>query len=58
MKELRTPHDKHLALGAFFAFDPKRPAILLISGDKHGQRDRFVGIRKLSLSELIWFSPT
>jgi DNA-binding Xre family transcriptional regulator len=30
MKELRTAHDKHLALRAFFAFDPKRAAILLI----------------------------
>jgi hypothetical protein len=38
MKELRTAHDKHLALLAFFAFDPKRSAILLIGGDKHGQR--------------------
>ena len=38
MKELRTPHDKHLALRAFFAFDPKRSAILLIGGDKHGHR--------------------
>jgi len=38
MKELRTAHDKHLALRAFFAFDPKRSAILLIGGDKHGQR--------------------
>lgn len=38
MKELRTPHDKHLALRAFFAFDPGRSAILLIGGDKHGQR--------------------
>ena len=38
MKELRTAHDKHLALRAFFAFDPKRSAILLIGGDKHGRR--------------------
>jgi hypothetical protein len=38
MKELRTAHDKHLALRAFFAFDPKRAAILLIGGDKHGRR--------------------
>ena len=38
MKELRTAHDKHLALRAFFAFDPKRFAILLIGGDKHGRR--------------------
>jgi len=28
----------HLALRAFFAFDPKRAAILLIGGDKHGRR--------------------
>jgi hypothetical protein len=38
MKELRTAHDKRLALRAFFAFDPKRAAILLIGGDKHGRR--------------------
>ena len=38
MKELCTAHDKHLALRAFFAFDPKRAAILLIGGDKHGRR--------------------
>lgn len=38
MKELRTAHDKHLALRAFFAFDPRRAAILLIGGDKHGIR--------------------
>ncbi len=38
MKELRTAHDKHLALRAFFAFDPQRAAILLIGGDKHGRR--------------------
>jgi hypothetical protein len=38
MKELRTAHDKHLALRAFFAFDPKQSAILLIGGDKHGRR--------------------
>jgi hypothetical protein len=38
MKELRTAHDKHLVLRAFFAFDPKRAAILLIGGDKHGRR--------------------
>ena len=38
MKELRTAHDKHLALRAFFAFDPGRSAILLIGGDKHGRR--------------------
>ena len=38
MKELRTAHDKHLALRACFAFDPKRSAILLIGGDKHGRR--------------------
>jgi hypothetical protein len=38
MKELRTAHDKHLALRAFFAFDPTRAAILLIGGDKHGKR--------------------
>jgi len=38
MKELRTAHDKHLALRAFFAFDPQRAAILLIGGDRHGRR--------------------
>lgn len=38
MKELRTAHDKHLALRALFAFDPRRTAILLIGGDKHGKR--------------------
>jgi hypothetical protein len=38
MKELRTAHGKHLALRAFFAFDPQRAAILLIGGDKHGRR--------------------
>jgi DNA-binding Xre family transcriptional regulator len=38
MKELRAPNDKHLALRAFVAFDPKRSAILPIGSDKHAQR--------------------
>ena len=39
MKELRTQCKGH-ALRTFFAFDPRRSAILLIGGDKTGD-DRF-----------------
>jgi hypothetical protein len=35
MKELRTMHDRR-HLRTFFAFDPRRTAILLIGGDKTG----------------------
>ncbi|MEK6397132.1 MAG: type II toxin-antitoxin system RelE/ParE family toxin [Terriglobus sp.] len=38
MKELRATHKGDVALRAAFAFDPKRNAILLIGGDKHGKR--------------------
>jgi hypothetical protein len=38
MKELRAPHKKDVALRAAFAFDSNRAAILLIGGDKHGER--------------------
>lgn len=37
MKELRTQHEGR-PLRAFFAFDPRRTAILLIGGDKTGDR--------------------
>lgn len=37
MKELRTQHGRH-ALRTFFAFDPRRIAILLIGGDKSGDK--------------------
>jgi hypothetical protein len=39
MKELRTQHQGR-PLRTFFAFDPRRTAILLIAGDKTGD-DRF-----------------
>lgn len=39
MKELRTQHQGH-PLRTFYAFDPRRHAILLIGGDKSGD-DRF-----------------
>jgi hypothetical protein len=39
LKELRTQH-KGRPLRTFFAFDPRRTAILLIGGDKSGD-DRF-----------------
>lgn len=39
MKELRAQHDGH-PFRVFFAFDPRRSAILLIGGDKTGD-DRF-----------------
>jgi hypothetical protein len=39
MKELRTQH-RGSPLRTFFAFDPRRSAILLIGGDKSGD-DRF-----------------
>ena len=39
MKELRTQHQGR-PLRTFFAFDPRRTAILLVSGDKTGD-DRF-----------------
>ena len=35
MKELRTQHAGH-PIRTFFAFDPRRTAILLIGGDKTG----------------------
>lgn len=37
MKELRTQHQGH-PLRTFFAFDPTRSAILLIGGDKTGDK--------------------
>lgn len=37
MKELRTEHDGH-PYRTFFAFDPRRTAILLIGGDKSGDK--------------------
>lgn len=37
MKELRTQH-RGRPLRTFFAFDPRRTAILLIGGDKSGDR--------------------
>ena len=37
MKELRTSHHGH-AYRMLFAFDPRRTAILLIGGDKTGDR--------------------
>jgi hypothetical protein len=37
MKELRTQH-KGRPLRTFFAFDPRRTAILLIGGEKTGQK--------------------
>jgi hypothetical protein len=38
MKELRTIHRRR-HLRTFFAFDPRRTAILLIGGDKTGQKN-------------------
>jgi hypothetical protein len=46
MKELRTMHSRR-HLRTFFAFDPRRTAILLIGGDKTGSKsfyDRMVPI--------------
>jgi len=37
MKELRIQHKKHV-YRLFFAFDPKRQAVLLIGGDKRGDK--------------------
>lgn len=37
MKELRTEHDGH-PYRTLFAFDPRRTAILLIGGDKSGDK--------------------
>lgn len=37
MKELRTHHNGH-PYRTFFAFDPRRTAVLLIAGDKTGNR--------------------
>lgn len=56
MKELRTAHDKHLALRAFFAFDPKRSAILLIGGDKHGRRGFYEKLIRQA-DDLYWEHP-
>lgn len=36
MKELRGSIGEHSALRVLYAFDPRRTAILLIGGDKHG----------------------
>jgi len=46
MKELRTQH-RGRPYRTFFAFDPRRAAILLIGGDKTGDKrfyDRFIPI--------------
>jgi hypothetical protein len=51
MKELRTQHRGH-PLRTFFAFDPRRSAILLIGGDKTGD-DRFYE-RMLPLADKLY----
>jgi hypothetical protein len=46
LKELRTMHGRR-HIRSFFAFDPRRTAILLIGGDKTGDKgfyDRMVGV--------------
>jgi hypothetical protein len=40
MKELRVQHKKKV-IRIFFAFDPKREAIILIAGDKKGKSKKF-----------------
>jgi len=47
MKELRTQEAQGKPLRTFFAFDPRRTAILLIGGDKTGDKrfyDRMIPI--------------
>ncbi|MFZ4832515.1 type II toxin-antitoxin system RelE/ParE family toxin [Rouxiella sp. Mn2063] len=39
MKELRVQHEGH-PIRAFFAFDPKRCAIMLCAGDKTGKKEK------------------
>lgn len=51
MKELRTQHQGR-PLRTFFAFDPRRTAILLIGGDKTGD-DRFYE-RMLPLADQLY----
>ena len=51
MKELRTQHQGR-PLRCFFAFDPRRAAILLIGGDKTGD-DRFYD-RMIPLADRLY----
>jgi len=51
MKELRVQHRGH-PLRVFFAFDPRRCAILLVGGDKTGDK-RFYG-RMISLADRLY----
>ena len=51
MKELRTQH-RGRPLRTFFAFDPRRTAILLIGGDKTGD-DRFYE-RMIPLADRVY----
>jgi hypothetical protein len=51
MKELRIQHHGH-PLRTFFAFDPRRSAILLIGGDKTGN-DRFYE-RMIPLADQVY----
>ena len=52
MKELRVQHDGH-PVRAFFAFDPKRHAIILCAGDKKGKNEKrfYTELIKLADSE-------
>lgn len=56
MKELRGSIGPDSALRVLYAFDPKRKAILLIGGDKHGDArwyERFVPIADRLLDDYL-----
>ena len=55
MRELRTQHDGH-PLRTLYAFDPRRAAILLIGGDKTGDKrfyDKMIPIAEQVYSEYL-----
>jgi hypothetical protein len=53
LRELRIKSSSH-ALRIFYAFDPRRDAVLIIGGDKTGQNSDDFYRRMIGESERIW----
>ena len=53
LRELRIKSSGH-ALRVFYAFDPRRDAVLIIGGDKTGQNSHDFYAQMIARSERIW----
>ncbi len=53
LRELRIKSSGH-ALRVFYAFDPRRNAVLIIGGDKTGQNSDAFYVKMVATSERIW----